>query len=503
MCVGVGTDEHSYLIWQRGADLVLSREFSTNVTVVRADSQTAGFVDYALTIGPAGNLALLWQEMSQDGSDAHYSILDPASATWSKDARLFQDAPLERSFAPVWDDVGNLTVTYNKVQILVTNETVTLEGGGSITITNVPQPGRVDLSVTKRRLIKDVELRAGDFTVESANYLPGAAVTLTATVRNVGDVAVSNLVVAFYDGNPTNGGTLITNIALSGWLEGAATNTVTALWVVPEPATNHVLYAVADPANAVTEFNETNNVQSVSIGGVDLAVSLLNYTVETNGAVRVIAQVQNLGAPSAGTNVLAIRRAASTNAPLITVAVPSLEPGRLAQLALDLPPGTQPEGEAIYTLRADESTATSDVDTNNNTSTFAVNLWLDSDGDGMPDGWELANNLNPNDPADAVLDVDGDGVSNLAEYRAGTNPNNAQSYLRIQFIAAGGTNGAQVAWGSASNKLYTIQRAGGLMQGGGTFTNLAAHILATPPQNTFLDTAATKGGQFFYRLKVE
>jgi hypothetical protein len=33
-------------------------------------------------------------------------------------------------------------------------------------------------------------------------YLPGAAVTLAATLRNVGDLAVSNTVVAFYDGNP-------------------------------------------------------------------------------------------------------------------------------------------------------------------------------------------------------------------------------------------------------------------------------------------------------------
>jgi len=82
-----------------------------------------------MTIDPAGNLALLWQEMSQAGSDAHYRVLDPASATWSRDAQLFNDSPLERSFAPVWDDVGNLTVAYNKVQILHTNKTVTLERG--------------------------------------------------------------------------------------------------------------------------------------------------------------------------------------------------------------------------------------------------------------------------------------------------------------------------------------------------------------------------------------
>jgi hypothetical protein len=500
----VASGQQFYVVWQQGTNLVLSADKGASSSLVRADSQTAGFADYAMTIGPAGNLALLWQEMSQAGSDAHYRVLDPASTTWSKDAQLFNDPPLERSFAPVWDDVGNLTVAYNKVQIIYTNKTVTLDGGGTVTITNVPQPGRVDLCVTKRRLIKDVAITTGDFTVSADNYLPGAVVTISATLRNVGDVAVSNAVVAFYDGNPTNGGVLITNIAISGWLEGAATNMVSALWVVPEPATNHFLYAVADPAGALTEFDEANNIQSLSIGGTDLAVSLVSQMAETNGAVRVIAQVQNLGAPSATNSVLAIRRAGSTNAPLATSAVPLLEPGRLAQVALDLPAGTQPEGEQFYTLRADETLVTSDVDTNNNVTSFAVNLWLDADGDGMPDNWMMQyfghSTGQAGDQSRAQDDADGDGVSNLAEYLAGTNPNNALSYLRMTGIGTGGTNGVVVAWGAATNKLYSVQRTPSLLL---PFADLAQHILSTPPENTYLDSSATNGIQFFYRVRVE
>lgn len=52
----------------------------------------------------------------------------------------------------------------------------------------------------------------------------------------------------------------------------------------------------------------------------------------------------------------------------------------------------------------------------------------DIDGDGMPDQWETANGLDPNDKKDGPLDRDGDGYTNLEEYLNGLVPAETYKY---------------------------------------------------------------------------
>ena len=49
---------------------------------------------------------------------------------------------------------------------------------------------------------------------------------------------------------------------------------------------------------------------------------------------------------------------------------------------------------------------------------------IDTDNDGLPDGWEMLYGFDKNNPADAGQDTDLDGLTNLQEYTKGTNPKN-------------------------------------------------------------------------------
>ena len=56
--------------------------------------------------------------------------------------------------------------------------------------------------------------------------------------------------------------------------------------------------------------------------------------------------------------------------------------------------------------------------------------YKDSDGDGIPDAWEIKYGLNPNDPSDAVKDMNGDGYTNIEKYINGIDPKKKTDWTR-------------------------------------------------------------------------
>jgi hypothetical protein len=132
----------------------------------------------------------------------------------------------------------------------------------------------------------------------------------------------------------------------------------------------------------------------------------------------------------------------------------------------------------------------------------------DTNGNGLPDGWEAVYGV-----TDPAADSDGDGVGNGQEYVAGTNPTNAASVLRLSSITRQ-TNGHFVlTWPSIGGTRYRLQYGNGIASAAiltDIVRPLGVELDASPygsdSTQTFVDdftlTPPPTNGARFYRVKV-
>lgn len=119
----------------------------------------------------------------------------------------------------------------------------------------------------------------------------------------------------------------------------------------------------------------------------------------------------------------------------------------------------------------------------------------DSDGDGLPDWWEVAHGTNWKVP-DANADPDQDGMSNWQEFLAGTDPQDPQSRLKLDASIAS-PNSVALQFMAVSNHTYSILYNNSL-----TTASWSKLIDVSARATNWMETVAdvTSATNRFYRL---
>ena len=426
------------IVWYRGGDVYFATDLALTDPQVAVDMEGAssGTADFRLATGPAGQIALVWQEASDDVVDMWYALYMTAVDAWTQPRRLTADRPMEHAVAPVIDADGDLVAAYNKVQIAY--ETREVEVGGEIVVVdNVPAFDQSDLYLLWHTVSGELGITDGDISIDPANPVPGSEATITATVRNLGDTPAENIEVAFYDGDPDGGGTLIDMPAIVGPVGGGQTAEISVPWLVPASTDPRTLYVVVDPAGLQEDGNPDNNETSLTILAPDLTISSIN--VQAAGNDRIITmRVQNAGALTVVDAAVDLRRDAADGELLAALSVTEpLVPGAFRDMVWvweDIAPIVGGEIE-IFAI-ADPTDALSEFDEDNNIrSTLVTNMPAPHPGDWDEDGdvdlddfaefpgcmsgpWDLVDWAMPSAECRGVFDFDGDADVDLRDFAA-------------------------------------------------------------------------------------
>lgn len=129
-----------------------------------------------------------------------------------------------------------------------------------------------------------------------------------------------------------------------------------------------------------------------------------------------------------------------------------------------------------------------------------LNSAADSDGDGMPDGWEWEHGLDPV-ADDAALDLDGDGMPNRDEHVAGTDPSSRDSVLKVDLTPSPPGAGWRLSWPSVAGRIYTV--LGARQLGGGSGWDILADGIAGTGGTLAFDLPAGAGEPRYGRVRVK
>jgi len=336
------------LVWQAGAELRLHNLATGTTTALQLDL-AAAIDTFRVVQDATGNIAAVFAAQGAQ-RDLYLAFYDQVHNLWGRPHALTQDRAAEAYPTAGLDAAGRLLLGYAVTAMTSVTRTMTISDTGEIITFTVPAEGPTDLMTLAHVFNRNLTLRDDDLTVSDAYPAPGETVVLSATVRNSGDLALDDVTVAFYHGDPLAGGALIGTNALSAPLAAGFTTTLNITYSVPISGVTRPLYAVADPEDEIIEVDESDNTASLAVFGPDLALSQAAVDYWGGSAVGLRTLIRNFGATVAPTTTLTFYHDALTGTMAVTDTVPALAAGEALTLTTPWDFGALAEG--VYPIVA-------------------------------------------------------------------------------------------------------------------------------------------------------
>jgi len=267
-------------------------------------------------------------------------------------------------------------MAYALTHISSEERTTTDPQTGEVITYTLPVEGQTDLYTLSHQFVQD--LAVGAVTVSDDHPRAGASVTVSATVRNTGASALEGVQVAFYDGDPGKGGTLIDTATLPGTLAAGYTATLTTTYMVPAVGGQHQLVAVADPEDQIAEGDETNDRASLIAFGPDLGLADAGVDYWSGSSVGLSALIRNIGTTASPTTSIAYHWDAITGTLAITDTVPTLAAGQAITLTTPWDYGALAQGSyPLVAVVNEEQGNFTETFTDNNEVLVTLEVWPD------------------------------------------------------------------------------------------------------------------------------
>ena len=367
-------DGNVMLVWLKGNEIYSCLNFHMEqaYTVLNTEIST-NLADFKLAVSDAGNMAIVWTEPSNYGSDIFALFYDREKAKWGVSPKqLTDDSESESYLTTDFFGESNLFIIYARNKYIESLVRTISEKEMSISIYKPTFIG-ADLYLTSYIKGKDLALKSSSLKVFPENPVPGEGVTFTVTAINMGDEPAPSVPVVFYLGDPSGGGKKIGEVFTPAMLLAGEAVDLNLNWEIPATTSPLVITAVIDPEKSYDNYTG-NNKLSIEIVKPDLLIEEIKLEGATGNKLLLNARIKNNGSITSGESSIKIKKDSTTGPLFQEGIIPALSRDEIKDISFILDVSGYPTNEITIYLILDEENRINEYLEDNNISSFTISL---------------------------------------------------------------------------------------------------------------------------------